>query len=91
MSTVIRVKRLLEEEPLDTIIVNCKKRKLNDNDVNYEANDHITGIFKLAGTLKNEVNIISSSHKAKPKITLSKYIILARRYFQSYKKLQRQL
>lgn len=54
MSAVIRVKRRLDEEPLEAIVLNCKRCKLNE-DNNSRANQ-VTTLFKLAGTLNNQVS-----------------------------------
>lgn len=52
MSTVIRVKRRFDEEPLEAFVVNCKKFKL-DND---QSNNEVSSVFKLAATIKNDVS-----------------------------------
>lgn len=54
MATVIRIKRPLEEEPQDTLVLNCKRRKPND----LKETDHTT-LLKFAGTI-SEVSSCNS-------------------------------
>jgi len=50
MAVVVRVKRSLDEEPLEALVLSCKKRKTNA-----ESDDSVTAIFKFAGTLSRQV------------------------------------
>lgn len=50
MAAIVRVKRRLDEEPLEAVILSCKKRKLN-NDVTEQA-ELSTTLLKFAGTIK---------------------------------------
>lgn len=52
MAAVVRLKRLLEEEPLDALVINCKRRKTEPNE---PVNESIAAVLKFAGTVKNEV------------------------------------
>lgn len=54
MSAVIRVKRLLDADPVDTIVLNYKKRKIDDSS-NEEAAERQPTVLKLAGTLNSQV------------------------------------
>lgn len=49
MTAVIRLKRLLDEEPLDAVVINCKRRKTND------AENELSTVLKFAGTLESQV------------------------------------
>lgn len=50
MAAIVRVKRRLDEEPVEAVILSCKKRKLN-NDITDE--DQLsTTLLKFAGTIK---------------------------------------
>lgn len=51
MATVVRVKRLLEEEPLDAVVINCKKRKIEDN----VSSEPLAAVLKFVGTVDGEV------------------------------------
>lgn len=64
MATVIRVKRRIDEEPLDSFVLNCKKRKygeLNDqaatsSTANGGGDDETTAtVVKFAGTVNDQV------------------------------------
>lgn len=47
MSTFIRVKRHLQEDPLEEIVLNVQKKQKTDKD------DKCSAVFKLASTIKN--------------------------------------
>lgn len=63
MATVIRVKRRVDEEPLNAFVLNCKKRRFEDlddsvasspsADANHTAST--TTVVKFAGTVQNQV------------------------------------
>lgn len=60
MAALIRVKRRIDEEPLNAFVLNCKKRKItNDTDkekeVNEATDDEISTILRFAGTVKDGV------------------------------------
>lgn len=50
MAAVVHVKRRLDEEPLEALILNCKRRKTCDN----ASNDlqQLSAVLKFAGTVK---------------------------------------
>lgn len=57
MTTILRVKRRCSDEPLDALILACKKRK-TDNDETIEAagsKEPLTTVVKFAGTVQNQV------------------------------------
>lgn len=50
---VVRIKRRLEDEPLEALILNCKKRKLNSSvDDSCQKTDLSSTVLTLAGTIK---------------------------------------
>lgn len=63
MATVIRVKRRVDEEPLDAFVLNCKKRKYDDANDDAAApegaqdDDTSATVVKFAGTVDSQVNI----------------------------------
>lgn len=67
MSTVIRVKRCLSEEPSDAVIVSCKRQKIG-NDL-----DEVTTIFKRTTTVENQDDDISKyiKHTTKHKLEIN--------------------
>lgn len=54
MTAVVRVKRLLEDEPLDAVVLSCKKRK-TDLDEGNTVNESLSTVLNFAGTIKNQV------------------------------------
>lgn len=53
MAAVIRLKRHLCEEPLEALVINCKRQKKDtDNDTKEE---EIKTVLKFAGTIKEQV------------------------------------
>jgi hypothetical protein len=50
MAAVVRLKRRSDESPLEGLVLACKKKKLEDDDI------QLTPVFKFAGTVKNPVN-----------------------------------
>ncbi|CAH1098518.1 unnamed protein product [Psylliodes chrysocephalus] len=61
MAAIIRVKRCLDEDPLDTFILKCKKRKVDlDSTTDDSAIEDIsTAVLKFAGTIKEDENILA--------------------------------
>lgn len=57
MSAVVRLKRLLEEEPLEAIVLNCKRRKTDNGKAECQESD-LSTVFKFVGTVTNQVRII---------------------------------
>ncbi|XP_018569675.1 probable RNA polymerase II nuclear localization protein SLC7A6OS [Anoplophora glabripennis] len=71
MAAVVRVKRRLDEEPLEAVILSCKRRKLN-NDVVKDAEDTELSatLLKFAGTIKEDENVVAHLKKERiPEIT----------------------
>ncbi|KAJ8930015.1 hypothetical protein NQ314_017244 [Rhamnusium bicolor] len=65
MAAVVRVKRRLEEEPLEAIILNCKRRKINDDNKDKEPTDTDLSatLLKFAGTIKEDENVLTHLKK----------------------------
>lgn len=64
MAAVIRVKRRVDEEPLNAFVLNCKKRKVDDGSAEaqepslLENKDETTTILKFAGTVYDQVSFL---------------------------------
>lgn len=66
MATVIRVKRRIDEAPLNAFVLNCKKRKYNEVDdqaatsSNAATEDDETSatVVKFAGTVNDQVGFL---------------------------------
>lgn len=54
MAAVVRVKRLLKDEPLDAILLNCKRRKTEETEF---SDLPLAAILKFAGTVDDQVCI----------------------------------
>lgn len=63
MAAVVRIKRRLEEDPLETLILNCKRRKPLEG--SGEKSEDVSAVLRLAGT--SQKVSIPSLHK----VTLS--------------------
>lgn len=60
-SAIVRIKRHLEEEPLETLILNCKKIKTKGEATNENTSStESSTILKFAGTV-NQVNFVLCS------------------------------
>lgn len=57
MSAVVRLKRLLDEEPLEAIVLSCKRRK-TDNAESENKKSDLSTVFKFVGTVTNQVVMI---------------------------------
>lgn len=55
MAAVVRVKRLLDEEPLDAVVLNCKRRKTEKSGSSSES---LAAVLKFAGTVNDQVVMI---------------------------------
>ncbi|PNF27194.1 hypothetical protein B7P43_G06489 [Cryptotermes secundus] len=53
MAAVVRLKRRADEQPLEGLVLTCKKRKSEDDEI------QITPVFKFAGTVKNREDVAS--------------------------------
>lgn len=51
---MVRLKRLLDEEPLEAIVINCKRRKTDKHKLENQEDD-LSTIFKFVGTVTNPV------------------------------------
>lgn len=49
MAAVVRIKRRLDENPLETLVLNCKRRKPNGPEEKAEPED-LSAVLQLAGT-----------------------------------------
>lgn len=54
MAAVIRVKRRIDEEPLNAFVLNCKRRKLEVEGQNLDSTDETSTILKFAGTVNSQ-------------------------------------
>lgn len=54
MATILRIKRRRHDDPLDTVLVSCKKRKENQEKEEGQSLD-IQNFLKYAGTVSNKV------------------------------------
>ena len=52
MSTVLRVKRRYDEEPIEALLISCKKRKLNTAS---SVEEPLTKVLKFIATVKDQV------------------------------------
>lgn len=61
MATVVRIKRRSEDEPLEALILNCKRQKLSDssNDVVLQNPELSSTVLTLAGTIEEVSCMIS--------------------------------
>jgi hypothetical protein len=50
MAAVVRLKRRSDEPPLEGLVLACKKKKSEDDEI------QLTPVFKFAGTVTNRVN-----------------------------------
>ncbi|ENN79525.1 probable RNA polymerase II nuclear localization protein SLC7A6OS [Dendroctonus ponderosae] len=55
MAAVVRIKRRLDEDPLETLVLNCKRRKTNGSDEAQQQD--LSAVLRLAGTSQKEENI----------------------------------
>ncbi|XP_046745425.1 probable RNA polymerase II nuclear localization protein SLC7A6OS [Diprion similis] len=56
MAAVLRVKRRNHEEPLEALVIACKRRKTENIDAAETASDPVTAVLKFAGTVKNQAD-----------------------------------
>ncbi|XP_057659474.1 probable RNA polymerase II nuclear localization protein SLC7A6OS [Diorhabda carinulata] len=62
MAAILRVKRCLDENPLDTLILECKKRKIENNKqvITTTKDDEVeTTVLKFAGTINKGDNVFT--------------------------------
>ena len=59
MCTIIKVKRKIDEDPAECLIIECKKKKIfeGEHSSTNESNS-IKQILKYAGSAQNEVSLI---------------------------------
>ena len=55
MAAVVRLKRRADEEPVEALILACKRKKLDSEPESKENETPFTAILKFAGTVKNQV------------------------------------
>lgn len=56
---VFRVKRLLDEEPSNALVINCKRRKTDNSESVCEP---LAAILNFAGTVNDQVRILLQDH-----------------------------
>ncbi|XP_069691636.1 probable RNA polymerase II nuclear localization protein SLC7A6OS [Periplaneta americana] len=54
MAAVVRLKRSLDEEPLEALVLACKRKKLGDDRATEKAEIPFTTILQFAGTVKDQ-------------------------------------
>lgn len=62
MCTIVKVKRKITDDPVDCLIIECKKKKLLTNDTaestnSRDADESIKQILKYIGSASNEVRL----------------------------------
>ncbi|XP_066254979.1 probable RNA polymerase II nuclear localization protein SLC7A6OS [Euwallacea similis] len=64
MAALVRIKRRLDEDPLETLVLNCKRRKTTENQ--NEDSESLSAVLRLAGTSQKEEHIdaILKKHRA---------------------------
>lgn len=62
MAAIIRLKRRLCDEPLEALVINCKKPKL-DTDNSTETESELKTVLKFAGTIKEQVSLYNITLK----------------------------
>ncbi|KAL1513394.1 hypothetical protein ABEB36_002813 [Hypothenemus hampei] len=55
MAAVVRIKRRLDENPLETLVLNCKRRKVNETD--NEKSEDLSAVLRFAGTAEKDENL----------------------------------
>lgn len=71
MAAVIRVKRRITEEPFNKFVLNCKRRRANDDESSSsvvapnlsQASDETSTILKFTGTIKSEDDLKTHIHR----------------------------
>ncbi|KAJ8948891.1 hypothetical protein NQ318_005512 [Aromia moschata] len=65
MAAVVRVKRRLEETPLEGLILSCKRRKIShDKETSTSKNPELSAaVLKFAGTIKEDENVFTHLKK----------------------------
>jgi len=59
MAAVVRLKRRFDEEPLEAVVLACKRKKTESDLETTKNGSPFQTILKFAGTVKNEVDILS--------------------------------
>ncbi|XP_015118704.1 probable RNA polymerase II nuclear localization protein SLC7A6OS [Diachasma alloeum] len=55
MSTVLRIKRRIDDEPCDVLLIACKKRKVEESEaVRPDESGAVTAVVKFAGTVQTQ-------------------------------------
>jgi hypothetical protein len=56
MAAVVRLKRRCDEEPLEALVLACKRKKTEDDLATTKNETEFATILKFAGTVNNRVN-----------------------------------
>jgi hypothetical protein len=64
MAAVVRLKRRLDEEPLEAVVLACKRKKTESDLETAKSDTPFQTILKFAGTVKNQVNTLSRDDNA---------------------------
>ncbi len=60
MAAVVRVKRRIDEDPADSLIVSCKKLKQADENLSVQPStvDELKTLFRFAATVQGDVSVV---------------------------------
>lgn len=67
MAAVVRIKRRLDEDPLETLVLNCKRRKTSGADEAQQ--QELSAVLRLAGTSQK----VLDSKVVEPYVTIVCY------------------
>jgi hypothetical protein len=71
MAAVVRLKRCSDEEPLEALVLACKRKKTEEDLATTKNETPFTTILKFAGTVNSRVNTHSSfSHYLRNMVSL---------------------
>lgn len=59
MAAVVRLKRRFDEEPLEAVVLACKRKKTESDLETTKSGSPFQTILKFAGTVNNQVNTLS--------------------------------
>lgn len=59
MAAVVRLKRRCDEEPLEAVVLACKRKKIESDLGSTNNETPFQTVLKFAGTIKNQVNTLS--------------------------------
>lgn len=78
MAAVVRLKRLIEDEPSEALVINCKRRKTEESE---PLDQPLPTVLKFACTVEDQVRVLEHNLK---NFLISKFFVLECRYFQTH-------